>query len=124
MENQAKYLLTYRCEECGMESAFAEKDTPRCRYCDKETMMIVVNKQEITPQLLEDRIKALSESMLINLEQAYQQMTKNEKELFPDGQDAEKEMLVLLAKVKSLKDKIAGMQLNGPNESEEPESKQ
>src|SRR5438105_3920327 len=118
MENQTKYLLTYRCEECGMESAFAEKDPAKCRYCDKETLMVVVNKQEITPQLLEDRIKALSESMLSNLEQAYHHMTEDEKELFPDGQDAEKEMLVLLARVKSLKDKIAGMQLNNTEEGE------
>jgi len=124
MENQTKYLVTYRCDECGMESAFAENDPFKCRFCDKVTSMTVVHKQEITPQLLEDRIKALSESMLTNLQKAYQQMTEDDKELFPDGQDAEKEMLVLLAKVKNLKDKIAGIELNDPEEREAKEEKE
>jgi hypothetical protein len=119
MVNQTKYLLTYRCNECEKESAFAEGDIPKCRYCDKETLMVVVTRQEITPELLENRIRALSESMLSNLQQAYQQMTEDDKELFPEGQDAEKEMLVLLAKVKSLKDKIAGLELDDPDTKEE-----
>jgi hypothetical protein len=111
-----KYMVTYRCEECGMESSYAEKDQPVCRNCEKETIMTFVMKQEITAELLEQRIKALSESMLTNLQKAYEQMSEDDKLHFPDGQDAEKEMLVLLSKMKNLKDKIEEMQIGKKEE--------
>ena len=61
---------------------------------------------------MEERIKALSESMLSNLQRAFENMTDNERGKFPEGQDAEREMLALLAKVKNLKDKIDGISMD------------
>jgi hypothetical protein len=109
MTNKVKYLVIYRCSNCGEESSFTDIDQPSCKYCEKETTMELVSQQEITPQLMEERIKALSESMLNNLQQAYQSMTSEDSAKSPEGRDAEKEMLLLLARVKSLKDKIGEM---------------
>ena len=111
MEKPINYLITYQCAECKMESAFAERDQPSCRYCDHETTLTQIKKQEITPQLLEERIKALSDNMLTNLQKAYEQLEGNEEIKFSDGEDPEKEMLELLAKVKSFKDQIDGLEL-------------
>lgn len=104
-----------------MDSSYSEIEAPACRYCEHATTMTEILRQEITPELMEERIKALSASMLNNLQQAYQHLTEDDKANFPEGQDAEKEMLMLLAKVKNLKDKIDGIQLTDPDAKKESE---
>ncbi|MEP7265646.1 MAG: hypothetical protein ABI772_14165 [Bacteroidota bacterium] len=121
MTNNVKYLVIYKCAECGEESSFTDIDEPTCKYCDHATTMTLISKQEITPELMEERIKALSASMLTNLQQAYQHLTEEEKSNFPEGQDAEKEMLMLLAKVKNLKDKIDGIKFDDKDENSNPD---
>jgi hypothetical protein len=118
MTNKVKYLMIYRCSNCGEESSFTDIDQPSCQYCNHATTMEIVSQQEITPQLMEEKIKALSETMLNNLQQAYQSMTAEDRAKFPEGRDAEKEMLLLLARVKNLKDKIEEMKIEDDDKLE------
>ena len=104
--------MTYRCNLCGNDSSFAETDEATCRYCETPSVMTLVLKQEATPQLMEERIKALSESMLTNLQEAYQNLSTEDMANFPADKDPEKELLLLLAKLKNLKEKIDGIQFN------------
>ena len=78
--------------------------------------MSLISKQEATPKLMEERIKALSESMLSNLQDAYQNLSAEDMSNFPSDKDPEKELLLLLAKLKNLKEKIDGIQFPENNE--------
>jgi DNA-directed RNA polymerase subunit RPC12/RpoP len=116
MNEKVNYLITYRCNLCGNDSSFSESDEASCRYCDTPSIMTMISKQEATPQLMEERIKALSESMLSNLQQAYQNLSAEDMANFPAEKDPEKELLLLLAKLKNLKEKIDGIQFSGNND--------
>jgi hypothetical protein len=62
--------------------------------------------------------------MLSNLQSAFENMTEDDKALIADGEDPEKQMLLLLAKTKSLKENIQSIQItseeNGKDQGEEP----
>ena len=68
--------------------------------------MKLVSKQEITPEVMAARLKTLTNSMFSNLQMAFETMTDEDKARFPKGEDPEKQMLLLLAKAKKLKEKI------------------
>ena len=89
-----------------------------CRYCDEPTEMKLISKEKITPDLIEKRLKASTERMLSNLQSAFESMTEEDKAAFGD-QDAEKEMLLLLAKAKELKEKITQLKLEDPEYKKE-----
>ncbi len=114
----AEYMMIYVCSTCGLDSAFTETEKPVCRYCDEPTEMKLISKEKITPELIEKRLKASTERMLSNLQSAFESMTVEDKAAFGD-QDAEKEMLLLLAKAKELKEKIAQLKLEDPDQKQE-----
>ncbi|MEW6468404.1 MAG: hypothetical protein AB1458_05735 [Bacteroidota bacterium] len=120
MNPKPRYLLLYRCSACGQESGYTERDTPVCRYCDEKAEMSLLSKKEITPELMAEYLKALSDKMLANLRSAYEKMTEEDKASFPKGMDPEQQMLMLLAKAKKLRDDIQGMELKESGKKDDP----
>jgi hypothetical protein len=80
--------------------------------------MKLISKEKITPEVIEKRLKASTERMLFNLKSAFQTMTDEDKAAF-GGEDLEKEMLLLLAKAKELKENIAKLNLDDQEEKKE-----
>lgn len=111
-------MMIYKCSVCRKESGYADNDTAECRYCDEKTEMTLVSKQEITPEVMAARLKELTDNMFSNLHSAFESMTEEDKANFPEGKDAEKEMLLLLAKAKSLKEKIQSLELKDPEKND------
>ena len=117
MKKKPEFMMIHQCSKCGMESGCTEQDTAVCYYCDEKTEMKLIFKQEITPELIEQRLKKLSESMLTNLQSAFELMTEEDKACFNEGVDPEKEMLLLLDRTKKYKDTIVNLTLSEPNRS-------
>lgn len=113
-------MVIYRCKACKLESGYTELDVPKCRYCEEETSMELISKQELTPEVMADRLKAVSDSMMKNLESAYQSMP-DDKDLMGDDKDAEEEMLKLLAMMQKLRNQIHNLELKNPDEKENRE---
>lgn len=86
-------MVTYVCNKCGQDFARTELDKPVCFYCEAEGDCEIVNKQEITPEIIAERLKLVNERMMENLKKAY--MNK------PDGVD-EDELLEVMSKAKEL----------------------
>lgn len=106
------YVLTGQCNSCGLDSMFPEEAELKCNYCGSMELKISERK-EATAQLLEQRLKELSDRMFSNLQSAYDSMTEEDKAAFPEGKDAEKELLMLLEKAKKFKESISGS--SGPS---------
>jgi hypothetical protein len=119
-KQKPQYMVIYRCKACKLESGYTELDVPKCRYCEEETSMELISKQELTPEVMADRLKAVSDSMMKNLESAYQSMP-DDKDLMGDDKDAEEEMLKLLAMMQKLRDQIHNLELKNPDEKENRE---
>jgi hypothetical protein len=115
---KAEFLITYRCKTCGEQSSFADAQEAQCNYCDASTGLEEVDRQKITPELMEQQLKASAERMLANLQSAFENMTEDDKAAFGE-KDAEKEMLLLLAKAKKFKDGIDKLNLNEPEDNKD-----
>jgi predicted ATP-dependent serine protease len=115
-----KFLITYKCNSCGQESNFAETQEARCHYCNNSTGLTEVNRQPITAELMEAQLKASVQRMFSNLQSAFESMTDEDKAAFGD-KDAEKEMLLLLAKAKQFKENIDQLNLKEPEEDKKDE---
>ena len=113
MKQKPKYLITYQCKTCGQKSSFADLQEVHCRYCDESVGLIEISKEEITPELMEQQMKASVERMFTNLQLAFESMTEEDKAAFGD-KDAEKEMLLVLAKAKKFKEDIEKLKLKRP----------
>ncbi len=107
------FLITYQCPQCGEQSSFADAQTPTCNFCENGEGLIEVERQKITPELMEQQLKASAERMFSNLQAAFENMTEEDKAAFGD-KDAEQEMLLLLARAKKFKDDIDKLKLNEP----------
>ena len=114
MKKKPQYMMIYKCSACGKDSGYSDNDTAACRYCDEKTVMTLVSREEITAEVMAARLKTLTDSMFSNLHSAFESMTEEDKANFPADKDAEKEMLLLLAKAKSLKEKIQSLELKDP----------
>jgi len=110
-EMPPKFMMIYLCSSCGLESGYTENDKPVCRYCDATTSMKLISKQELTPEVMAARLKKVTDNMLFNLQSAFESMTEDDKKLFPQDKDAEKEMLLLLDKAKKFKDDVQSLEL-------------
>jgi hypothetical protein len=117
MNNRPQYLITYQCKSCGEQSRFVENEEPYCRNCQKAEDMEEILKEEITPELMEEQLKSSMERTFKNLQSAFESMTDEDKAAFGDA-DAEKEMLMLLARAKKLKEHIDQLNLKEPEEGE------
>lgn len=117
-KQKPQYMVIYRCKTCTLESGYTEQDVPKCRYCDEETSMELISKQELTPEVMAARLKAVSDNMMKNLESAYQSMP-DDQNLLGDDKDAEGEMLKLLAMMQKLRDQIQNLKLENPDDEKE-----
>ena len=115
-DRQPQFMLIYKCETCEIESGYSELDEPNCRYCNEATILTLVSKQEITPEVMAARLKAVTDSMMKNLENAFHSMNDGYKKALFDDKDGEEEMLKLMAKAQKLKDQIQGLNLKNPDE--------
>ena len=69
---------------------------------------------------MEAQLKASVQRMFSNLQSAFESMTDEDKAAFGD-KDAEKEMLLLLAKAKQFKENIDQLNLKEPEEDKKDE---
>ena len=114
MKQIPQFMIIYKCAVCGLDSGYTELDVDVCRYCDEPTELTMVSKKELTPEVLEQRIKETSGNMFNNLLSAFENMTDADKAKFGDV-DLEKEMLLLLEKTRKLKDEMAKLKLKDGN---------
>jgi DNA-directed RNA polymerase subunit RPC12/RpoP len=108
------YLILYKCNACGQESGFTELDVPQCRYCKSNAQMQEISKQELTPEVMAARLKAVTNNMMKNMESAFQTLPDLDKDVMGENVDAEEEMLKLMAKIQKLRDQIQGLELRDP----------
>lgn len=95
-----------------------EDETPKCYTCEATVGMKEISRQELTPEVLEARLKKTTENMFNNLLAAYEAMSEEDKKnYFAGDTDAEKEMLLLLDKAKQFRDNIRGLNF-GKNNNE------
>ena len=111
-----QYMIVYRCNACGQESGFTELDNALCRYCDAEGSMEVISKKELTPEVMAERLKAVADNMLKNMESAFQTLPELEKGALGENVDPEEEMLKLLARVQKFRDHVQNLKLKNPDE--------
>jgi len=116
MEKQKpEFMIVYKCEACGLESGYTELDKPKCRFCEGNGTMTIVSKQELTAEVMAARLKAVTDSMMKNMEMAFDSMTEEGKISMGD-QDAEGEMLKLMARIQKFKDQVQQLKLRNPDD--------
>jgi hypothetical protein len=115
-KSKPEFMIIYQCAECNLESGYTELDKPVCRYCDTKTVMTIISKEKLTAEVMAARLKKVTDSMVSNLVSAFESMTENDKKLFSDGDDPEKEMLLLLEKAKKFKDDVQALELKDQQE--------
>jgi DNA-directed RNA polymerase subunit RPC12/RpoP len=115
-KGKPQYMIIYKCEACGQESGFTELDSPQCRYCKSEEHMVVVSKQELTPEVMAARLKAVTDNMMKNMESAFQTLPEQPKDVLGENVDSEAEMLRLMARMQKLRDQLQNLDLKNRNE--------
>jgi hypothetical protein len=118
-KQKPQFMIVYKCTACGMESGFTELDKPMCRFCDATDGLEMVSKQELTPEVMAARLKAVTDNMMNNLESAFQALPDVDKNALGEDVDPEEEMLKLLARVQKFRDQIQGLKLTKPGEGSE-----
>lgn len=113
-KGKPKFMILYRCNECGKDSGWTELDVPKCRFCDYETTLFEVSKKEITAEVMAERMRTLADSIMNNLRSAYESMSEEDKKSNDPNFDPEKEMLLLLEKAKKFREDIHKLELKDP----------
>lgn len=114
-----EFMVTYLCLKCNIDSARTELDPPECFSCGNmdAALMQILEKKKITPEVMAERLKKVTDRMMENLKAAY----------FA-GKDAgdpdfdENQMLELLEKVKEYRDDVQGLELKDPEAEAKEES--
>jgi uncharacterized Zn finger protein len=101
-----KYLIIYKCEVCGQECGYSELYKPRCNYCGRNDKLIVVSKEEITFEVMVNRLMAVTDNIMLKLSEAYKQLPHVDENIVQEGKDGESELLKLMDKAKKLRDKV------------------
>ena len=118
-DNKPQFLVTYSCAACGQESGHPDNETPTCYTCEATEGLTEISRQELTPEVLEARLRQSTENMFSNLLAAYESMSEEDKKnYFAGDTDAEKEMLLLLDKAKKFKDQIRDLNFRKSEDSE------
>jgi DNA-directed RNA polymerase subunit RPC12/RpoP len=97
-----KFMIVYRCGNCGQEFGRTELHTPACSYCDSKQGFTVIKKQKLTPKAIAERLKASTDNMMKALIGAYQ--TRPER-------INEKELLKVMQKAKAFTGKVQRLKL-------------
>jgi hypothetical protein len=111
---QPKYIIVYCCQTCGIESGYTELDKPLCRYCDKVTPLTLLSKEKITIEAISKRLSYVADNLTKNLKMGYDSLPEELKKDATEEYDAEKELLKLMAKAKSLQEKTDNLKLKKP----------
>jgi hypothetical protein len=117
-KSQPKYLIIYRCNACGQDSAFTEREDPYCRFCNSTKDLAMISKQVITREVMMARLKVVSDRMMENLTKAYEQLPTVGENIVAEGTDAESMLLHLLAHAKRLRDKLNDLDSKDANKNE------
>lgn len=113
-----KYMIVYRCEECGHESGYTELDRPKCRYCKTSSPMTMISKQELSPKVIADRLRKSTDNMMKNLEKAFEMLPQVGNDILGPDKDAETELLKLMAEAKKLRDQVNAIGPDGTGSGE------
>jgi hypothetical protein len=108
-------MIIYKCTNCNQESGFTELDAPACRYCESKDSLEMISKKELTPEVMAERLKAVTDSMMKNIESAYKKLPEFEKGADGDA-DPEEELLKLMAKMQKFRDQVQNLKLKGSDE--------
>jgi len=96
-------IITYRCEGCG-ETVMTNddrEDEAECFDCGTSDFLKELKRELITPELIAVGMKKSAESMVTNLQKAYEAGKETGFE-----KDEEEEILQALAKAKEMRDSI------------------
>lgn len=118
-KRKPQYMIVYKCNHCGQESGYTELDVAKCRYCEATEGLEVVSKQELTAEVMAQRLKAVTDNMMKNLESAFQKLPDVDKDALGKDVDPEEEMLKLLARVQKFRDQVQNLKLKNPDEENE-----
>jgi hypothetical protein len=105
----AEFLVIYKCERCGQDCGYTERQKPRCRFCGNRKNLTLISKQPITAEVMAARLKEVTDRMMASLISAYEELPKAPENIVEEGKDAETEMLKLMDKAKKLKDKVEAL---------------
>jgi hypothetical protein len=103
-----------------MESGYTELDKPRCRYCDKETTLTLVSKNELTIENISIRLSAVADNLMKNLQEGYAIMPEELKKNATKEFDPEKELLKSMANAKSLNENLVKLKLRKKTRVKKP----
>lgn len=84
-----RYMVTYQCTHCGMDSGRTELDTPQCFYCEATDGLTEVKRELLTPEVMAARMKLCADRMMENLAKAHEVLQR-------DGEDVPHEETMLL----------------------------
>jgi len=105
-KKKPKYILVYCCQICGIESGYTELDKPCCRYCNKETPLTLILKNELTIENISKRLTAVADNLMNTLKEGYDSMPEELKKNATKEFDPEKELLKSMAKAKSFNENL------------------
>ena len=103
-------MITYLCGKCGMDFAVSDAMVPKCFYCGAKTGYRLIKKQKITPQVIAERLKRVTDRMMENLRKAYG--------VRPADFDEDK-LLAAMAKADKLRKNVQGLKLKQPKPSKQ-----
>lgn len=99
-----KFMITYLCSKCGIDSALTDAQKPRCFYCEAKTGLKEIKRQKISPQVMAERLKLVTDRMMEALQRAH---AINKR----DNDVEEGDLLKVMAKAKKLKDNVSALKL-------------
>ncbi|MDO8511889.1 MAG: hypothetical protein Q7S57_01340 [bacterium] len=96
-------IITYRCEGCGetVMTSDDQEDEAECFACGTGDFLKELKREPITPELIAVGMKKSAESIVTNLQKAYEAGKTAGFE-----KDEEEEMLQALAKAKEMRDSV------------------
>ncbi len=116
-----QFMMIYRCTKCGQESGMTELKEPMCYYCEEATDpsdLVLVSQKILTPEVMAERLKAVTDNMMKNLRLAYEARPEDDESDSESGIDAEHELLKIMAMAKDLSDKVQSLEIKVREEEE------
>lgn len=101
MKSEPKFMIIYLCSNCGLDFGRHELEAPVCFNCGAAEDHTVISRQELTPEVIAERVKLTSNRMYENLQKAWD--TRPDE--IRNDPKKEKEFIELLKQAKELRDK-------------------
>jgi hypothetical protein len=111
--NLSESVQLYKCNNCNIDTAFiGEQNKISCPYCYSSSKMELIKQEPLSPEFLIERINLLADRTHENLKMAFNSMTEDEKNIVcENGNDLEKEVLLILEKVKKFQNSVSEIKL-------------